>query len=93
MTERAKPFTPPRRSKKRVAASQALADAVEDHARMEWLERLFKQNRNYYDLVAIETLPMEMTVGACNKHHGDAAGRYTAPTLREAIDKARMGRK
>ena len=60
---------------------------------MDWLERLFKQDRSSFNLVAIETLKWEMSVAACNKHHGDAAGRYTAPTLREAVDKAKIGKK
>jgi hypothetical protein len=75
-----------------VSALSELENAIADSRRLEYLERLFKQARPW-PLVCIETLPGETRVEACNKHHGDAAGRHTAPTLREAIDKAIAGRK
>jgi riboflavin biosynthesis pyrimidine reductase len=82
----------PARTPRKATARSALEIVLADSRRLEYLERLFKQARPW-PLVCIETLPGETRVEACNKHHGDAAGRHTAPTLREAIDKAIAGRK
>lgn len=62
-----------------------------DTERLNYLERLLKQSPRLWDQVSIETLPNEMLIEPCNKHHGDAAGRVTGKTLREAVDKAMAG--
>lgn len=82
----------PSRSLARQHAREIMKEDIQNAERLAWLEKLFKQSK-MWPLVCIETVSGETRIEACNKYHGDAAGRYTGRTLVEAVDKAMAGRK